>query len=159
MPTKPDPGHVKAHLGAHALEEGDVALAVVPEMEVVAHHYCSGVEAADQDLGDEVVCPFGRPLGVEVHHERELSPAILEQREFLVEVRQQQWGRLRAHHAGRVPVEGHDGGQGPDLVCGAADPFDEPAMAEVDAVKGPDRNHRPLRRRRALPRVVRGPHC
>ena len=86
------------------------------------------------------------------------TPAGFQERQLLVEVSQQQWGRPGAHHAGRVLVEGDDNRHCPDLGGGAPDPFDEPAVAEVHAVERPDRHHRALGRRRALARVVRDLH-
>ncbi len=117
------PGDVEAHLSAHPLQERDVPLPVVAEMEVVPHDHRPSVEAPDEHLGHEVLCPFGGPLGVEVNHQGQVGPARRQQRKLLIEVGQQQRRRLRPHHAGRVRVERHHAGHGPDLGGRAVGPL------------------------------------
>ena len=136
-----DAGDIEAQPGAHALEQGHVALPVAPEVEVVAHHHGPGVEATDQDLGHELLGRLGRPLGVEVQHDGEVGPRRGQQGQLLVEVGEQQRGRARAHHAGGVAVEGDHGGKGADLPGRRAGPVDEAPVAQVHAVEGPDGHH------------------
>ena len=128
-----EPGH-RAHLG----QEGHVALAAVAEVEVLPHHHQPGVEALDQLPGDELLGRLVGPLLVEADDHRPVDTGRRQQLELLVEVAEQQRGRLGTHHRGRVAVEGDDhGGQavvlGPGPQLGQQGP-----VPEVDAVVGAD---------------------
>ena len=140
-PQEADPGHVEPQAGAHALEHGHVAFPAPPEVEIVAYHQGTGVQATDQDLLHELGRRLGRPLGVEVEDGGEIGPGGGQQGELLVQVGQQQRGRAGPDHAGRVAIEGDHHGGGTDLSRSRAHPVDEQAVAPVDTVEGPDGHH------------------
>ena len=59
---------------------------------------------------------------------------------LLVEVGQQQRGRLRPHDRGRMPIECDDSGAGAELGGPQLDLGDHRAVTEVHAVVGADRD-------------------
>ena len=125
----------------HPLEQGHVPFPAAAEMEIVADDDFPRVQAANEDLSDEVLRGLGRAFGVEAHHERQVGPGRTQELELLVEVCQQQRRRTRADDARGVAVKGHDHGLGADLVGSPTGPLDEPAVADVDAVVRTDRHH------------------
>ena len=66
-----------------------------------------------EDLEHEVLGRLVGPDLVEGHHHRAADPGRRQELELLVEVGEQQGGRLGAHHGRRVPVEGHHHGGEP----------------------------------------------
>jgi hypothetical protein len=129
-----DPAHIEAEVGAHRPQQLDVALASVAEVEVVADDHGPGAEATDEHLGDELLGRLERAGLVEVHDERVVDPGGLEQLELLVEVGEQQRGRLGPNHAGRVAIEGDH--RGLQVTLGRELPHlaDDLAMAAVHPV-------------------------
>ena len=109
-------------------------------MEVVADHHRPGVEAADQDLPDEVL---GRLLGaslVETDDQHVVHAGLPQELQLLLEVGQEAGRRLRTYDRGGVLVEGHHGGGQVLLGRHPPDPLDHQPVAEVDAVVGADRH-------------------
>ena len=104
---EPDAEHLEAELGAHALQERDVAAATLAEVEVGADDDEAGVRGVGEHLAHEVL---GRLLAaglVEVQHVREVEVAGgVEQLELLLGRGEQAGRRLGPHHLGRVTVEG-----------------------------------------------------
>ena len=143
--------HLEAELGAHALEQRDVAVAPVAEVEVVADHDEARAEHAREHLAHEV---FGRLLAarlVEREHEAFVDGAgRVEQLELLVERREQLRRRAGAHDFGRMPVEGEHGRREAACVGEVVHDAQHRLVPEVHAVERADRD-RAARRARRLP--------
>ena len=85
-PTSSTGDDLEAELGAERVEQRDVALALVAEVEVLAHHDDLGVEAPDELVAHEVRGRLLRPDLVEVDHQRVVDAGGGQQLELLVEV-------------------------------------------------------------------------
>ena len=72
-------------LGPEAPQQLDVALAPVPEVEVLAHHHETGPELVDQDLLDELLRRLVGPGLVEGHDQGAVDPALGQELELLLE--------------------------------------------------------------------------
>ena len=108
---QPHADDLEAVLGAEAAQQLDVALAPVPEVEVLAHHHEAGPELVDQDLLDELLGRLVGPDLVEGHHQGAPDPALGQKLELLLERGQLLGGRVGPHHRRRVAVEGHHDGR------------------------------------------------
>ena len=135
-----DREHLEAGLGTELAQEGDVAPALMAEVEVLADDHGAGAETPDQHLRDEVLGRLGGAGLVEVHDRGDVEPGGVQQLQLLVEVGELGRGRFRPHDEGRVLVEGDDRGPGVEVAGQAADLVDDRAVAEVDAVVGADRD-------------------
>ena len=131
--------HLETEVGAHPLEQRDVAAAAMPEVEVGADHDEPGAEQADEHLVDEVL---GRLLAaslveLEDAHDVEERRAD-EQLELVVERREQRGRRLRAHDLRGVTVERHAHRVEAACVGQLAHELQDLAVPEVHAVVGAD---------------------
>ena len=140
---EPDAEHLEAELGAHALQQRDVAAAALAEVEVGADDDETCVRGTGEDLAHEVL---GRLLAaglVEVQHEREVEVAGgVEQLELLLGRGEQPGRRLGTHHLGRVAVEG-DAHRGQVARVGQlAHQPQHRVVTEVHAVVDPDGDDR-----------------
>ena len=85
---EPEPEHLEAEVGAHALEQRDVAAAAVPEVEVGADDHEPGAEQADEHLVDEVLGRLLAAALVELEHAHDVEQRRAdEQLELVVERR------------------------------------------------------------------------
>ena len=99
---------LEAEVGAHRRQQGDVAPALVAEVEVVADDHDLRAEALDQHLSHELL---GRLLGpglVEGQHDDVVDARGLQQLDLVLVAGELPRRRLRADDLGRVAVEGDD---------------------------------------------------
>ena len=102
--------HLEAELGAHALQQRDVAVAPVPEVEVGADDHEARAEHAREHLAHEVFRGLLAARLVEREHEALVDRAgRFEQLELLVERRQQLGRRPGPDDLGGMPVEREHG--------------------------------------------------
>ena len=145
---QPETQDLEAELGAHPLEQRDVAVTLVPEVEIGADDDQPRAEHTGQHLADEV---FGRLLAarlVEREHEAFVDRSRrVEELQLLVEGRQEFRRRRGAHDLGGMTVEReHRGAQLPRVREVVHEPQHR-LVAEVHAVERADRD-------RAADRVV-----
>ena len=90
------------------LEQGDVAAAALPEVEVGADHHDPRAAASTSTSRTKSSAVSDRALGVEAQHEAAIEiPGGVEELELLLEGVEHLRRRLRAHHFGGMAVEGH----------------------------------------------------
>jgi hypothetical protein len=100
---EPEADDLEAEVRAHLLEQGDVAAALVAEVEVGPDHDHARPQQADEHLADELLRGLVAALLVEAEHADDVEQAdVGEQLELLVERRQQ----LRAPTPGARPGPG-----------------------------------------------------
>ena len=93
--------HLEPELGAHLLEQRDVAPPAMAEVEVLAHDDLLGAcRQSTSTVWTKSSADSCRPLLVEAHDERVVDPGRLEQLELLVQVGQQQRRRVRVGSPG-----------------------------------------------------------
>ena len=135
---QPHADDLEAVAGPQLAQERDVALAPVPEVEVLAHHDQARPELVDQDLLDEVFGRLVRPLLVEGDHQRAVDAAVGQQLELLVEARELFGRGVGPHHRGGMAVERDHHGREPGVGGTLAQVAEQGAVAPVDPVVGPD---------------------
>ena len=149
MADQLEPVDLEAQLFAHRTQPVDVALAVAPEVEVLADDHRTGVQCVGEDLAHEVVGGGERSVVVEVHDIDHVDTVDVEQLELLVERHEDLGCVLGPQHQRRVDVEGHDRRQHvADLGLGAQ-VAQHVLVTEVDAVEGADGHDAALARPRA----------
>ena len=99
---RPAPGaasgsDLEAGLGAELAQQGDVAPAMVAEVEVLADHHGAGAQAPDEHLGHELLGRLGGAALVEVHDGGDVEPGGGQQLQLLLEVGELRRGRLGPH--------------------------------------------------------------
>jgi len=136
--------HLEAELGAHALQEGNVAVAPVAEVEVGADDHQPRPEHARQQLGDEV---FGRLLAARLVERQDEAlvdrSGRFEQLQLLLQCRQQLGRGSRSDHLRRMTVEREHGRGQSARSRKIAHETEHGLVPEVDAVERADGNRSP----------------
>ncbi len=129
-------------------EQRDVALALVPETKVVAHHHVARAQPLAQDPVGEVLRAEVRQRLVEVERHQQVDAQGLDEPRLDPERRQTEGRRVRREEAARVRLEGEDRLRPFQLVGQTPGLRDHFLVAAVDAVEIADRDDRTLQRLR-----------
>ncbi len=148
---EPEPEHLEAEVGAHALEERDVAATPVAEVEVGADDDEARAEQAHEHLVDEVLGRLLAATLVELEDADHVEEGGAdEELELVVEGRELGRCRLRPHHLRRVAVERDADRVEAASVGQLPDELQHLAVAAVHAVVGADGDDAALRDHRGV---------
>ena len=129
---------LESHGRPEVLEHPHVAGTLVTEVEVGTDRDETGSERGDEVGDDEVLGRLERPLGIEANDEGGVHAAAGEQFELLVEVGEQERGRVGPDHRCGMAIEGDDDRSKVALGGEATERGDHLAVPAMDTVERAD---------------------
>ncbi len=144
VPDRIDLLGLEAVAGAERPQQREVAGAVVAEEEIGADPYLRDVQPVDQRRPDERFRIPPRQIGGEAHDGRPLEAGLRERAELLLDRHQQRRRLVGTDHPRRMRIERHHHRGRAVLIGDAPHAIEDLAMAAVQPVEVPQREHRAL---------------